>query len=397
MPPARAAARPPPQPPRLPGGGGNKNQNDDQATTTSPQQSAVADLIAHSLVETGVRGCLAAAAAYVLHVNPFAFASAAADGASWPSPAATAALALALAVPAIALDALVLGPDLPTSGKKNNTTTTTTAAVARARIHFARHTAPLAVGPTAAALPPTVRAALEAAGQLSEDALARGVLLAGLATWLHARAVEAGPLFRVVEEKIWHTGGGVVATAAAATASSSSSSIADDPAWWLAATLLLAGAASRIAGATTHARQQGQKRRDAREQELDARMRVLRYEPMAVQEREREEMEKRREAGGEAWAAANDGNAGGDFALAGEHAIVGTRFLLGQAACYGAYILSGGALWASFVSGIAAQAAHGALVGRRAARDEEELRRRREEEEAEAAAAARRLASVDEF
>ena len=72
-------------------------------------------------------------------------------------------------------------------------------AVARARAHFARHTAPLSTGAAATGLPAPLRAGLEAAAQLSEDALARGVLLTGLAAWLHGRLAELEPGERVLE------------------------------------------------------------------------------------------------------------------------------------------------------------------------------------------------------
>ncbi|KAF8059427.1 hypothetical protein HT031_005232 [Scenedesmus sp. PABB004] len=282
---------------------------DDLPPATTPEERTL-----QSLVETGVRGSIAMAAAYALHLSIFSHVR---------LDAGDALLGLQAAAPALAMEAALLAAAaaLPPAAAAAE-------AVEGVYLHTLRYS-------LLGAAPRGTRLLLEAAAQLSDDLLARGVLLGCSAAWLSSRLMEAG----LCGEP--GPGAALLSSSAPAALCGSGGSVA-------AAVGLCAMMAARYSAHAARSAASLSGAAEAAAADAAARAALLRYEPRAVQDA----------AAAAAPAAPAPGGGAAREQLVSRllHGWLGARFIVGQAGMFGAYIATDNLL-ASFVAGLTMQAA----------------------------------------
>lgn len=327
----------------------------------SPPRVAQDERALQCLLESGIRGSLAALLALPLHVDL---------AAAWAPDAGAVALGLRAALPLVLLDAALLLPDGRAiaaaaaaassrehgRGSRDNDGSGDSGITGGASARFAwllgtcltaaRETAATYSLASPSSGPLLQRVALAGAAQLSEELMLRCAMLGFAGMWLGERLAEAG----LADATLGGAGG---------------PPLHDALLWGVAAASVLATgrrygdhAAGRVAAL------EAQRRADAAAA-LDA-GRLLRYRPQSEQQEAAAEAARRQRETGESGRHASRLAAAAERAAA---ALLGGRAVLGSAAAFAAFFASGGNPLASFSAGLALRLATAALCDA-AARDE---------------------------
>eukprot|EP00877_Chromochloris_zofingiensis_P003554 jgi/Chrzof1/1319/Cz10g02260.t1 len=289
-----------------------------------------------SLVESGIRGSMAVGVAYGLHLNLF-------QTLHWHP--ADVAVALQSALPVMMLDAVMLLPHYKPSkpsGQQQQVAGATPPAQ-NAAVHGSSQRAWLLKSALSSVQSHSLRYSLAgvssrprsflltSAAELSDDLLGRAVIFGMAVDWIQDRCIEAS------SDDYLHAGLLHPATG--------------DVAKYIAATAICCIMSTRYLG---------QGRKAAAVQEHAHRLKLLKYEPLKVQQQQAA-LEGTAAAADEASLAEQQGLNEAVTALL--HVLLGARFVSGQAAMYAAYIATDNLL-ASFMTGMLAQMYHTACCRR---------------------------------